>query len=94
MATATMRVRPLVGADATERQILLRVDRAIRIGEQELRYQLDRKDAHPLARSPELLDALAKLEDRGLIDRELCFRLTDRGRTRLAELIAAGRADG
>jgi hypothetical protein len=39
----------------------VRVDRAVRIGEAELRYQLDRKDDHPLARSEELLDVLAEL---------------------------------
>lgn len=41
MATSMMSVRPVAGADATVRQILLRVDRAVRIGEDELRYQLE-----------------------------------------------------
>src|SRR5918998_4118615 len=68
----------------TERQILVRVDRAVRIGEGELRYQLERKDDHPLARAEELLDVLAELESRGLLEAELCFRLTTRGRERLA----------
>jgi len=86
-----MSVRWPVGADAGERQILVRVDRAICVSETELRYQLERKDAHPLARSCELLDVLAELEERGLIDSSLCFRLTDRGRVRLAEL---GASDG
>jgi excisionase family DNA binding protein len=73
-------------AAGTERQILVRVDRAIRIGERELRYQLDRKDNHPLANERALLDVLAELEDLGLVERELSFRLTARGRDRLAEL--------
>ncbi len=51
-----MSVRPPVVADAGQRQILVRVDRAICVSEGELRYQLERKDAHPLARAPELLD--------------------------------------
>jgi hypothetical protein len=69
----------------TERQILVRVDRAVRIGEAELRYQLDRKDDHPLAREDELLDVLAELEQHGLVEAELCFRLTPEGRARLDE---------
>jgi hypothetical protein len=88
MATATMRVRPESGVDAPEHPILVRVDRAIRIGERELRYQLDRKDNHPLAHDPVLLDVLADLEDLGLVECELCFRLTAEGRARLAELNA------
>ena len=74
---------------AGERQILHRVDRAVRIGERELRYQLQRKDEHPLAESDELLDVLAELEQQGLVESELCFRLTAEGRARLA-----GLADG
>ena len=69
---------------AGERQILHRVDRAVRIGERELRYQLERKDDHPLADSDELLDVLADLEALGLVEAELCFRLTAAGRERLA----------
>jgi hypothetical protein len=64
----------------TVRQILKGVDRAISIGERELRYQLDRKHDHPLADSTELLFVLAELEELGLVEAELCFRLTDRGR--------------
>ncbi len=71
-----------------ERQILVRVDRAIQVSESELRYQLERKDAHPLAQAPELVDVLCELEDRGLIDITLCFRLTPLGRERLGELVA------
>ncbi|MGI9100767.1 MAG: hypothetical protein ACR2H2_20155 [Solirubrobacteraceae bacterium] len=89
MTTTTMSVRSRVRADAEERQILTRVDRAICVSESELRYQLERKDAHPLARKPELLDVLAELEERGLIDSSLCFRLTERGRGRLAEFVAS-----
>jgi hypothetical protein len=69
----------------TERQILVRVDRAVRIGEAELRYQLERKDDHPLAREDGLLDVLADLEALGLVEAELCFRLTPEGRERLAQ---------
>jgi hypothetical protein len=75
----------------TERQILVRVDRGgIQIGEGEPRYQLERKDSHPLARADELLDVLAEIEARGLIEAELCFRLTAQGRERLAEPDAGG----
>jgi hypothetical protein len=76
----------------TERQILARVDRAIGIGERELRYQLERKDNHPLAQADELLDVLAELKDRGLVVSELCFRLTAEGRALLAGLDVCGRA--
>jgi hypothetical protein len=66
---------------AGDRQILVRVDRGgILIGERELRYQLERKDAHPLAEEDELLGVLAELEARGLLEAELCFRLTAAGR--------------
>src|ERR1700704_107864 len=57
----------------------------ILIGERELRYQLERKDNHPLARVDELLDVLADLEAQGLLEAELCFRLTTEGRARLVE---------
>jgi Flp pilus assembly CpaF family ATPase len=73
-----------------ERQILVRVDRAIHIGERELRYQLERKNRHPLASRAELLDVLAELEERGLVESELGFRLTVRGREVLAALPAVG----
>jgi hypothetical protein len=70
-----------------EHPVLRRIDRGgIHAGESELRYQLERKDRHPLARAPELLDVLAELEDRALITSELCLRLTAAGRRRLAEL--------
>jgi hypothetical protein len=89
-ATATRARRPPDNMDVGERQILHRVDRAVKVGEGELRYQLDRKDDHPLAHEDELLDVLAELKDLGLVESELCFRLTVEGRARLAELGAAG----
>jgi hypothetical protein len=74
-----------------DQRILLRVARGgILIGERELRYQLERKDNHPLAQADELLDVLAEIEARGLIEAELCFRLTPQGRERLAERDADG----
>jgi hypothetical protein len=80
--------------DHTERQILVRVQRGgILIEETELRYQLERKDNHPLARADELLDVLAEIEAQGLIEAELCFRLTPEGRARLGELDATGSAE-
>jgi hypothetical protein len=67
-----------------ELQILHRIDRGgIRVGERELRYQLECKDNHPLASEDVLLDVLAELEARGLLEAELCFRLTTQGRDRL-----------
>jgi hypothetical protein len=74
-----------------ERQILHRVDRAVLIGEHELRYQLRRKDSHALADDPALLDVLAELEQQGLVESELCFRLTPEGRGCLAGPGADGR---
>jgi hypothetical protein len=75
---------PLVSV-GTMRQILQRVDRAVHIGERELRYQLASKQDHPLAQSGELLFVLAELEELGLIEAELCFRLTDHGRQHLTQ---------
>jgi hypothetical protein len=69
-----------------DRQILVRVNRGgMHIGEGELRYQLERKDNHPLAQADELLDVLADLEARGLLKAELCFRLTAQGRACLQD---------
>jgi excisionase family DNA binding protein len=79
------RVRGRSMIDAGERQILHRVDRGVRVGEGELRYQLEHKDDHPLAREDGLLDVLADLEAVGLVEAELCFRLTPEGRARLAQ---------
>jgi hypothetical protein len=103
MSAATGSAPPIAGATGSgkasllwsrlpvgDRQILVRVDRGgIHIGEGELRYQLQRKDAHPLAQEDELLDVLADLEARGLLEAELCFRLTAHGRECLH-----GRGDG
>ena len=67
-----------------ERQILVRVKRGgILIGEGELRYQLEHKDAHPLAQADELIGVLDELEARGLVKAELYFRLTAGGRALL-----------
>jgi len=82
-ATGSGKASVLWWIDRAERQILHRVDRAVKIGEGELRYQLDRKDHHPLAQADELLDVLADLEALGLVEAELCFRLTAEGRARL-----------
>lgn len=62
-----------------EQQILLRIDRGVSCSEHELRYQLERKDRHPLARDERLLDVLADLEERRLITSALHFQITDRG---------------
>jgi hypothetical protein len=76
-----------------DEEILLRVGHgAIRIGERELRRQLERKDNHPLAQEDELLGVLAQMKGRGLIEAELCLRLIPMGRALLAELGARGRA--
>jgi hypothetical protein len=77
--------------DLGEQQIRVRVDRGgILIGERELRYQLEHKDNHPHAQADELLDVLAEIEERGLIEAELCFRLTAEGRALLGKLGAGG----
>jgi hypothetical protein len=67
----------------SERQILIRIDGGIKTPEEELRYQLDRKDQHPLANDETLIDVLADLEARGLIRSMLYFVLTDRGKAEL-----------
>jgi hypothetical protein len=93
-ATGAGKASMLWSIDHTERQILVRVDRGgILIRERELRYQLQRKDNHPLAQADELLDVLAEIEAQGLIEAELCFRLTSEGRARLAEPDTSGRAE-
>jgi len=86
-ATGSGKGSVLWSIDPGDRQILLRIQRGgIQIGEGELRYQLERKDRHPLAQADELLDVLAEIEAHGLLEAELCFRLTAEGRARLAEL--------
>jgi len=69
----------------TERQILVRVDHAVRIGESELRYQLEHKDNHPLARERRAAGRAHRPRSPGARGAELCFRLTPEGRTRLAQ---------
>ena len=86
MSATTMHAHRRAGSAGSECQILRRITRGLLIGEGELRYQLERKDNHPLAQADELLDVLAELEQRGLVQSELCFRLTADGRARLAEL--------
>jgi hypothetical protein len=61
----------------------VRIDGGIQILEEELSYQLDRKDHQPLAGDERLLDVLANMEERGLIRSMLCFVLTGRGRAEL-----------
>jgi hypothetical protein len=86
-ATGAGAAAAVCSLDLAEHQILVRVDRGgILIGERELRYQLERKDNHPFARADELLDVLAEIEARGLIEAELCVRLTAEGRAQLADL--------
>jgi hypothetical protein len=77
--------------DGTERQILVRVTRGMHIEERELRYQREHKDSHPLGHADELLDVLAEMKARGLIEAEMCFRLTAQGRALLAGPGASGR---
>jgi hypothetical protein len=86
-ATGSGKGSVLWSLDPADRQILLRIQRGgIHIGEGELRYQLQRKDNHPLAQADELLDVLAEIEADGLLEAELCFRLTAEGRACVAEL--------
>jgi hypothetical protein len=89
MSTTTIHAHRPIGTGGSERQILHRITRGLLIGERELRYQLHRKDNHPLAEAAELLDVLAALEGLGLVESELCFRLTTEGHVRLAELQGA-----
>lgn len=79
----TTDIQPAITVE--ERQILHRIDRGVRTPEKELRYQLERKDRHPLARDERLIDVLADLEERGMITSTLCFELTVRGRAELRE---------
>ena len=79
------------GVVAEDEQILHRVARGgIHIQERELRYQLERKDNHPLAQADELLEVLAEMRERGLIEAEMCFRLTAQGRALLGAVGAGG----
>jgi hypothetical protein len=84
-----------VAATPPEQQILVRIEQGgLAICEAQLRYQLDTKDQHPLASAAELLDLLAELEDRGLIESALHFRLTARGRGALPEDFEARKRAG
>lgn len=99
-AVTALAARPAADAICAEdRQILVRIERGgLSICEAELRYQLKTKDSHPLAGDLELLDLLAELEERGLIESALHFRLTARGRGELPgdyePLSRAGARDG
>ena len=83
-ARAPRPTRP--ASSPAERQILVRIEQGgLAICEAQLRYQLETKDEHPLAGRLELLDVLAELEQRGLIESALHFRLTARGRAELPD---------
>ena len=78
--------RPSRPLSPDERQILVRIEQGgLAICEAQLRYQLETKDEHPLAGRLERLDVLAELEQRGLIESALHFRLTARGRAELPD---------
>jgi hypothetical protein len=64
-----------------EQEILARIDRALLICEAELRYKLRWDDR---ARGS-LLELLDELEQRGLIESALHFRLTEHGRALVPE---------
>jgi hypothetical protein len=79
--SAVTTVAPPRGHDAAlERDVLTRIAHGgLLICEAELRYQLRR---HGLDYG-ELLDVLSKLEQDGLLESAMHFRLTDRGRQRV-----------
>lgn len=79
MSTATDTTSAAAPLAADELSILISVDRAVAISEEELRYQLAKR-RHPLADRAELLDLVADLEDRGLLRSSLYFKLTPEGR--------------
>lgn len=63
-------------ADAVDQTILAVVDRGgLHITEHELRYQLRRRNVDLVA----LLERMMDLEQRGLMESTLCFRLTQTG---------------
>jgi len=64
-----------------EQEILARIDRVVQICEAELRYKLRWDDQ---AHGP-LLELLDELEQKGLIESALHFRLTEHGRALLPE---------
>ena len=63
-----------------EEEILARIDRAVQICEAELRYKLRWNDGE----HGSLLELLDELEQKGLIESALHFRLTEHGRARLS----------
>ncbi len=67
---------PSTGVAERDRTILEVVDRGgLSITEHELRYQLRRRSVEAVA----VLDRMMDLEQRGLVESTLCFRLTDAG---------------
>ena len=64
-----------------EEEILARIDRAVQICEAELRYKLRWNDRE----HGSLLELLDELEQKGLIESALHFRLTDHGRALLPQ---------
>ncbi len=82
-------------ADTVDRTILEVVDRGgLHITEHELRYQLRRRDVDLVA----LLERMMELEQRGLMESTLCFRLTQTGIESLPDghdrpLVAGYRSD-
>jgi hypothetical protein len=74
-------VKPPLPA-ALEQEILARIDRAgLHVCEAELRYKLRLDDQE----HGSLLELLDELEQRGLIESALHFRLTDHGRAQLPD---------
>lgn len=67
--------------------VLRRVERHIRADLGELRYQLLERNGAPLSGhdADDLVDLLVELESRGLVELELCARLTDDGKRVLAD---------
>jgi DNA-binding PadR family transcriptional regulator len=80
MSAVTTVAPPRAHDTALERDILRQIARGgLLICEAELRYQLHR---HGLDHG-ELLDVLSKLEEDGLLESAMHFRLTDKGRKRV-----------
>ena len=82
MAAVAIATKQLELPAELEQEILARIDRAgLHICEAELRYKLRwDDDTHG-----SLLELLDELESQGLIESELHFRLTDRGRAQLPD---------
>ena len=78
--SAVARPRAVRCTSELEREILTGIARGgLLICETELRYQLTRRDHD----RPDLLELLAELERRGLIESEIHFRLTAHGAARV-----------